>query len=264
MEETFGLLKKIHHYGYWAFLASLVLHIVNVIYKENQSKGVASKMLNFKLNIPQLLVIYLCAFYPHNIHAKEKELDFTRWKNDKNYLEGVMYLEGEKGAEVLKIEFANCPYDKCADEDTNKSSVAVKTIDVKKPDYKKAIELLVLSSSNSNALASDKLLAFLLKRIDYKSKKPNGYLIDLLKRDTALSYEQYKDIVIQTMRDGVKTKKACYSTYMTAEFHSNGYIGFDKSQGEAQKYYSLASEVCPANSFYKTMALSKLLNTNKN
>ncbi|MBW6487537.1 cytochrome b/b6 domain-containing protein [Sulfurimonas sp.] len=258
-EEIFGLLKKIHQYGYWIFIASLLLHIVTAIYQENKSRGVISKMLNFKTNNIQVLaIIFLIALCSQAAYAQEqKESDFTRWKNDTNLLEGIMYLEGEKGAEILKIELANCPYDKCASEDTDKSSVAIKTIDVKKPDYKKAIELLSISSANGNAIASDKLLDFLLKRTNYKSKKPNWYLVDLLKKDTSLSYEEYKSTVINVLQNGVKTNKACYSTYMMAEFYSNGYMGVHKSREEAIRQYDLASEICPENSFYKMMAVSK-------
>lgn len=259
-EETFGLLKKIHHYGYWIFIVSLVFHIGIAIYQENKERGVVSKMLNFKSNnIMAFAITVLIALSQQTVYAQEeKESDFTKWKNDKNYLEGVMYLEGEKGAEILKIELANCPYDKCASEDTDKSSVAIKTIDVKKPDYKKAVELLTISSSSGNAIASDKLLSFLLKRIDYKSKKPNGYLIDLLKKDTALSYTQFKNILLQTIQEGVKTKKACFSSYTMAEFYNNGYMGFSQSKEKSLEYYSFAAEICPTNSFYKTMASAKL------
>lgn len=258
-EDTFGLLKKIHYYSYWVFIASLVFHISIAICQENKAKGVVSKMLNFKSNnFMAFAITILIALSQQTAYAQEeKESDFTKWKNDKNYLEGVMYLEGEKGAEILKIELANCPYEKCASEDTDKASVAIKTIDVKKPDYKKAIELLTASSSSGNAIASDKLLSFLLKRVDYKSKKPNGYLVNLLKKDTALSHEQYKNIVLQTMKDGVKTKKACYCFYTTAEFYDNGYMGFYQSKEKSLEYYSLAAEICPTNSFYKTMASAK-------
>lgn len=56
---------------------------------------------------------------------------------------------------------------------------------------------------------------------------------------------------------GVATNRACYSAYMMAEFYNNGYMGVHKSREETIKHYSLASEICPENSFYKMMAVSK-------
>lgn len=44
---------------------------------------------------------------------------------------------------------------------------------------------------------------------------------------------------------------------MMAEFYNNGYMGVHKSKEEALKHYDLASEICPENSFYKMMAISK-------
>lgn len=256
-EEAFALLKKVHYYGYVVFIYTLIFHIFYVIYVENKlKKGILSEMVNFKSLIS---FISLSILLPQqNLFANEEPTDLERWVTDINYLNGVMYLEGDKGADILTKEIKNCPYEKCKLEDLEKKQFGVKTIEIKKPDYKKAIELLRTSSKDGNALASDRLIKFLIGRIDYKSKIPSDYLLNQLKDETGLSYENYKAIVNKTWKEGIETNKSCLSEFYAAEFSENGYLGNQIDTSFAKIHYQKASLICPEKNLFKVLATGKV------
>lgn len=256
-EEGFGLLKKVHYYAYWTFIYTLVIHIVYVIYAENKKKrkGALSNMINFK-NIASIALISTICFSTPSI-ADEGKNDLARWAKDTNYIEGVMYIEGEKGFDVLVKEVSNCPYDKCKLEDIDQTQFGTKKIEIKKPDFQKAITLLSKSSETGNPLASEKLLTFLTKRIDYKSKKPNGYLVKQLQNDTGLNLEQFKTIINKTVKEGIKTEKSCFSEFLAAEMVEKGILGNSENKNDAILHYKKASDICPANNLFKMLASGK-------
>lgn len=256
-EEMFGLLKKIHYFGYWTFIYTLVVHIIYMVYMENKKeknrKGALSNMVSLK-NIAITLMLLATV-------STEKgfaQSDLNRWANDNNYIEGVLYMEGEKGAEILRKEIANCPYDKCKLENVEDNEYGSKIFEFVKPDYKKSIELLSKSSKEGNPLASTKLLKFLVKRIDYKSKKPNGYLLKELKADTGLNYEEYKSLFNKTLEEGIETQKSCISEFLFAETRETGILKNDIDKNLAKEHYKKAVEVCPSNNLYKMLANGKL------
>lgn len=255
-ETTFGLLKKVHYYAYWTFIITLISHIVMIVWLENnKKKGVLSNMINFKSVI--FISLFSMSFFAENSQANN---DLEKWVKDNNYINGVLYLEGEKGAEVLKKEVSNCPYEKCKLEDVNKMQFGTKTIEIKKPDFKKGIELLGKSSDDGNALASEKLLVFLSQRIDYKSQNPNSYLLDLMKEETGLSLNDYKVLINKVWKNGVKTNKSCYSQFMAGEIFEKGLLGNEKNNELSLSYYKKASEICPSNNINSHLAKSKLTN----
>lgn len=256
-DEMFSLLKKVHYFGYWSFVLLIVGHIAFIVYKENKiKKGVLSNMINFK-NV--FLATVLClSINPVKSLANEDLSDLERWANDDKYIDGVLYIEGNKGAEILLKEISNCPYEKCKEQDINKITSGTKTVEIKKPDFKKAIESLKESSDNGNALASEKLIRFLVKRLDYKSEKPNDYLLSMLKEETGLNYEEYKKILNNSVNSGIKSKKSCYSFFIKGEILENGYMENKKDKAEAIKNYEKAKEICPKNNMNWFLAKSKL------
>ncbi len=257
-EDMFSLLKKIHYYAYWTFIYTLLVHICTVIYIENKKKqGVLSNMINFK-NL-SIIVLFVVSFTGENIYAKtEEKNDLVIWANDKNYIEGVLYIEGEKGADVLIKEISNCPYDKCKLEDVEKTQFGTKNIEIKKPDYKKAIEFLRISSNSGNPLASEKLISFLIKRIDYKSNTPNDYLLKQLKDETGLDFNGYKAIINKTWKEGVKTNKSCLSEYTAGELLEKGLMNNEKDIAAARIHYQRAINICPDKNLYKLLAQGKI------
>lgn len=258
-EETFSLLKRVHYYAYWIFIFILIIHIFYVIYIENtkklKRKGALSNMINFKTIM--LVTITNITLFQSSLIAKENNLN--RWLKDNNYIEGVLYIEGKKGYDVLLKEVSNCPYDKCKLEDVEQTKFGTKQIEIKKPDYKKAINLLSKSSEGGNPLAAEKLLKFLTKRINYKSKKPNGYLLKLLKDETSLNFIQYKRLISKTLNEGLKTNKSCFSEYLFAEIHEKGILGYKKELNTSIEYYNRASKICPTNNLFKIIASGKLI-----
>lgn len=257
-EDMFSLLKKIHYYAYWTFIYTLLVHICTVIYIENKKKqGVLSNMINFK-NL-SIIALFVVSFTGQNIYAKtEEKNDLVIWANDKNYIEGVLYIEGEKGADVLIKEISNCPYDKCKLEDVEKTQFGTKNIEIKKPDYKKAIEFLSISSNSGNPLASEKLISFLIKRIDYKSNTPNDYLLKQLKDETGLDFNGYKAIINKTWKEGVKTNKSCLSEYTAGELLEKGLMNNEKDIAAAKIHYQRAINICPDKNLYKLLAQGKI------
>lgn len=264
--DQFELLKNIHHYGYRVFVVMLVFHILSAIYKENTTKsGVISGMLNFrKGNILSTiaLVVLFTSLFPNLLQArdvvkKDIKSDLAVWANDDDYINGTMYLEGKKGAASIIKEISNCPYDKCKSEDVNKTSFGTHRIEIKKPDFVKGIALLSTSSAKLNVLACDKLLKFLAGRIDYKSKYPNEFLLIRLKTDTNLDYEKYKNLVAKTIEEGTRSGKSCYSQYLAAELYENGSLGFPLSRNMAIKKYENASQICPKDSMFRLLSVSK-------
>ena len=260
-EEAFSLLKKVHYYAYWAFIYTLIVHIAMVIWLENNKKrGILSNMINFK-SIAIIALLY-GLFSGQNLHA-DNGIEFEKWANDDNYINGVMYLEGEKGAEVLLKEISNCPYEKCKAKDIDQTQFGTKLIEIKKPDFKKGIALLKEASNNGNVLATEKLLTFLMQRVDYKSYKPSGYLVKLLEEETGLKLQEYKDLINKSWKNGVTTKKSCLSYYIAGDFAENGILNNTKDLEDAKEYYEEAIAICPQSNISYHMAQSRLLILNK-
>jgi hypothetical protein len=255
-EETFGLLKKIHYFGYWIFIYGLIVHIGYVIYNENtKKKGSLSNMVIFKNNVASILALVIIVGFSTPSFA---QTDLNKWLNDKNYIEGVLYIEGNKGFDVLTKKISNCPYDKCKMADIDQTQFGTKNIEIKKPDFKKAIELLSISSESGNPLAAEKLLDFLTKRVDYKSKKQNGYLVKKLKEDTGLNIQEYIVLVNKTVKEGIKTHKSCFSEFLGAELYERGALRNEKDLSLALKHYQNAEAICPSNNLFKMLASGKV------
>jgi len=261
-EENFGLLKKVHHFAYWTFIYTLLVHIAYVIYLENSKKnGVISNMFRFK-NIKKVKSFVIAAFvstmFVSTPSYSNDDLDMSIWSKDKNFIDGLLYLEGKKGYSVLIKTIANCPYDKCKVADKDDQQYGVKNIEIKEPDFKKGIKLLSISSGDGNPLASEKLLKFLRKRIDYKSHKPNGYLVKTLKKETGLTVKEYRKLFLQTMNEGLKSKKSCMSEFVNAESFENGIYEHPKDLEQALEAYKQAATICPQGNLFKILAKGKV------
>lgn len=253
-DENFKLLKQFHHFAYWFLIGIIIIHVIGVIIKENMYKGdnLLSNMLKFKNYV--LVALLLSVITPNLIKADE---DLNNWTSDENYIEGVLYLEGAKGYETILKEITNCPYDKCKAADI-KNGFGTKTLELRKPDYKKAIEQLSISSTKGNALASNKLIQFLIKRVDYKAQVPDEYLVKQLNEETGLDNNQYKKIVNKTIQEGVKTNKSCISEYYYGELLEYGLLDNKKDFNTSQEHYKKAEQICPEKNLFKMLATTKI------
>lgn len=254
-EESFKLLKIFHHYGYWTLIVLIVMHVLIIVIRENKNKGdnLVSNMLRFKNTFLISLIIGLIT--PYNLKA---DSDMNNWTTDQNYLEGILYLEGSKGYETILKEITNCPYDKCKAADIDKKGFGTKNLEIHKPDFKKAIELLSISSSSGNALASNKLVQFLIKRVDYKSQIPDEYLVKQLKEETNLDYIEYKKLINKVIQNGIISNKSCVSEYYFGEILEYGILDNQKDIKKSQEHYKKAQEICPENNLFKMLANSKI------
>lgn len=188
--------------------------------------------------------------------------DFERWVNDTNYTDGVLYIEGDKGAEVLQREISNCAYVDCDIEEIKETQGTVK-IEVKKPDLKKGVALLIESSKSGNSLAAAKLLTFLTSNINHKTESPDIYLIKQFELDTGLNYEDYKNAISMAWKNGSKSNKCCFCEYIAGELYEYGALGYEKNITKAQKHYKAASLICPDNNIYSMMSKNKAQRLNK-
>lgn len=184
----------------------------------------------------------------------DEKINRDNYLTDPDYINGMLYLEGKKGLNTIIKEISNCPYEKCRKSDVSDEQIAgAVKIEVSKPDYKKAIEYLSKSIEKGNFLASDKLVNFLIKRIDYKSKYPDKFIIELLTQETGLSLDEYKKLIGNAVEVGSKSK-GCASAYYYGEFALNGYLDFPKLDSLAKEHFNIAKNNCPKDSFFYMLA----------
>jgi len=180
------------------------------------------------------------------------------WLQDKNYLNGIMYLNGSKGASLIKKQISNCPYDKCKILNMGKKGKGpVSILLVKKPNYKKALMLLQKSSNAGNAYASDQIILFLSRRLPYKTKHQMEYMLNQLKKDTGLSYDDYVRIFKNAARNGY-FNGGCSSSYFAGEMLSYGYLYTKIDKKMAKQAYKQAYHSCPNNNMYKMLSGTKM------
>ena len=251
-DSYFSLLKTIHNFAKWSFIVFVITHIATIIKLENTSrKGIISNMFRATIIAAMLILSF------KGINANADEVNRDKWLLDENYTKGMMYLKGSAGVQTILKEIANCPYEKCRKSDvTNDDVLRTVTIEIKKPDYKEAVKLLNTSSNNGNFLAADKLVDFLITRVDYKNTIPDPYIIETLDRDLGLNYEQYKTMLLNGFKVG-SSSKGCSSSYLYAESYEKGYLGLNKDNKRAKELYSIASDNCPSDNFYSILAKSK-------
>lgn len=251
-DSYFSLLKTIHNFAKWSFIVFVITHIATIIKLENTSrKGIISNMFRATVIAAMLILSF------NGVNAKADEVNRDKWLLDTDYNKGVMYLKGAEGVKTLLKEIANCPYEKCRKSDvTNDDVLRTVTIEIKKPDYKEAVKLLNTSSNNGNFLAADKLVDFLITRVDYKNSIPDSYILELLDRDLGINYEQYKTMLLNAFKVG-SSSKGCSSSYLYAESYEKGYLGLNKDNKRAKELYSIASDNCPSDNFYSILAKSK-------
>ena len=192
------------------------------------------------------------------LHAENESIDRDKYLLDSNYINGMMYLKGKKGVSTIIKEITNCPYSKCISSDVSEGDISgTIKIQIDKPNYIKAVEELTKSVEKGNFLAAEKLITFLIKRIDYKSKYPDKFILEMLKNDTNLNLSEYKNLVKKTVEVGANSK-GCITSFYYGDLVEHGYLGFKKSEEESQIYYKKAVENCPLDSYYITMANNKI------
>ncbi len=183
-----------------------------------------------------------------------------QWINDSNYIQGVVYLTGEQGADIIKKEISNCPYDKCKTANIEKKEFnPITVIEIKKPNYKKAVGFLYESMRNGNVLAAEKLVGFLMGQLDYKSKEQDSFLVEKLEQDVGINIERYKEIFIDSSTLGVRSGKGCVSSFVYGEIFEFGLLGKEKNKEESVKGYSGAYNNCKDDTMYKILAKNKAI-----
>lgn len=252
-DKYFSYLKDIHNIAKWSFIFFLVFHIISVIRLENTiRKGIISNMFRATVVASMLILAF------NGINAKADEVNRDKWLKDSDYIRGMMYLKGLAGVETVLKEISNCPYEKCRKSDvTNDQVLSTITIEIKKPDYKEAVKSLLTSTKNGNFLAADKLVDFLITRVDYKNSIPDSYILELLEKDIAINYQQYKDIIVKAIEVG-ESGKGCTTTFIGANAYEKGYFGLEKNPEKAKNLYKKASENCPNENYYSFLAKSKI------
>lgn len=253
--KMFASLKAIHDYTKWAFLSFIITHIAAIIYYENTKiPGVISYM--FKNKLLSILFLTTLIFSTNSLHAQD--IDNSSWLKDKDFINGMLYLNGKKGVTELTKQIANCPYAKCRKSDTNKKdTLNLITIKVDKPNYTKGITLLYKSVQKGNILACNKLIDFLIKRVNYKDYEPDKYLLKLLKKDTDLDFVEYKKMLLNAVDIGASSK-SCVANYIKGELLANGYLEQEINKTKANIFYKRAANYCPKTNIYQILATTKI------
>jgi len=179
------------------------------------------------------------------------------WIQDDDYINGIMYLKGEKGFTSIQKVLDNCPYDKCKKSEISTMDLQnITKYTIKVPDFNKAISLLSKSAFNGNLLSREALLEFLLSRTNYKSPVMNNYLEGLLKKDTGLYKKEYIRLVTNLIKS-MPIERSCYGNYIAATFLENGYLGFNKDLKSSKARYLMAYNTCASGNMYKMLSKGK-------
>jgi hypothetical protein len=137
-----------------------------------------------------------------------------------------------------------------------------KVFKVERKDYKEAIEYFNMSIKEKepdHVKASIEANKILLKRINFKDRKTDDYLLKLLRRDVGIGIEKYKKFIKSYMEVG-KEAKNCRLTLQYSDFKENGYLNIYKkaSKIENKNNYKKTIETCKGKSFETMIAKSAL------
>lgn len=214
-------------------------------------------------NKKNILIITVILGAYANVQLNAIEVNRDKYISDTDYVEGMLYLKGKKGLTSVIKQISNCPYAKCRKSDLNSNNF-LSTIDLKvdKPNFKIAIRKLHKSVKNDNFLAADKLTEFLIKNLNYKSSVPNSYLLKLLKRDLGINHNQYKEMLIDSLKVG-SSSKGCVTSYIYSKVLDNGYLEQKIDKNISKQLMIKASNNCPVDNYYKLLADTEFNSLNR-
>lgn len=141
------------------------------------------------------------------IHAASFSNSFVQEKiqEDSDYKTALEYFYGDKGAKVIKKVLNSCPYERCKHPTSSnvirhEDRGGKKIYYIKVPDYKKALEYLQKSLMRGNLQAAEFLYNILSQEVNYRSPKPNRYLIQKMEQKYGISYEKYLSLLKFALR----------------------------------------------------------------
>ncbi|MDD3467035.1 MAG: hypothetical protein PHE67_07785 [Campylobacterales bacterium] len=156
----------------------------------------------------------------------------------------LAYISGEKGATTETKDLPSCPYEKCD---------GMTQIEITKKDYIKAMEWLEKAINENNKDASVDAFKLLYKQIDYKSKRPDEYLLEMMKNNFNIDLLGYNRLISYYLGDMVKNKQ-CIGYYYSYEAYKNGYFGLSANDEKASEYKILAHKTCGKNTIYHLLS----------
>jgi hypothetical protein len=176
--------------------------------------------------------------------------------------EGMLYLSGVKGSYTETLLMPNCPYEKCDEVSGDKDKGANRTIYVQKKDLKTAAKLLSVGVKKlRDPLAAEVILKPLKKAINWKDTKPEGFLVEALKKDFGLSKKEYDEIFLLSV-ELLRKNNVCEGYTTKAEIYKHGAFGLKQSSALSRAEWQSAMKTCPKNS-YEYMMASSAISENK-
>jgi len=193
-----------------------------------------------------LKTIPLSIFFSIFAHAQNTDIDTHATR-------GIAYLNGELGVTEKTIQMPNCPYENC-DESIDKDGMRLVKIPVK--DYKSAVNELSIAVNGGSPKAAEALFEFLKGLINYKDRKPNGFLIEKMKEDTGLNYQEWQALLGKSL--GVLVvRNNCKGVYFEAERSKKGWITGEIDMKRSDEFFEKVLHICPESSFEYMIASSQ-------
>lgn len=172
-----------------------------------------------------------------------------------NYVNGMLYMNGEKGASMQTKTMPNCPYEKCSDIQ-NKDGTH--TFSFVKKDYKSAVKYLYKATAEDHDIrAAKELLGFLQHRLNWKEPKSDGYLISRMKEDVNIDMQSYKKYFKLSVDILVKNN-ICDGFVTAGDIANGGYLGETYDLKKAKSMYKKAISICPKDSYLGMTTAQKL------
>jgi len=172
---------------------------------------------------------------------------------NRDYLTGLAYLNGDMGMSEKTIQMPNCPYENC-DEAIDKDGMRLVNIPVK--DYKSAVIYLRKAVDGGSAEAAEALFGYLKGLINYKDRKPNGFLKDKMKEEAGITYDEWLVLCNQTLNILEKNNN-CGGVYFNAERYQKGWMGALPDEEKSKELYEKTLHVCPVDTYEYMMASMK-------
>jgi len=253
IEQSYqDIARFIHYYSSWVLVAYLVIHIGQVIYKENKKNSNSiSNMMKFKKHL-FVFALFTSMFVSNN-----------NLLADENYDLAMKYKTGKIGSTTQKKIMPNCPYEYCkkAEEMKKKMNVKVEndtqTYKLVIKDLKSALMYFNKSIEESNNPKSVKeALDILLKSINFKDKKLNEYLVHKMEEDLGVSVEQYKKLIRIYLTKSYEFKE-CRGSFYYAQFIEKGYVDIFTKVDNVKDIYANVSNYCNSIPFLKMQAQAK-------
>lgn len=255
--------SRIIHFNSAFFIGAIaIIHIFQIVRRENESQSKNSISKSFKFKNHSLLVAFIFLFtFSTQGYSKD----------DKHFEIAMQYYKGDLGGTTISKLMPNCPYDNCKKAELMKKKMNVKDVDgkemlfIKKRDLKTALfffEKSIYEDGNSKAI--DIALKMLLSNLNYKDSKADEFLLKKLDEEFKIGFDEYKKKVFD-MLIAATSSKSCYGNFKYAQFIEKEYLQLFKYDKKiVLDAYGNTVKICGSMRMESILASSKMQQLQKN